>query len=240
MTSTKDTPQLPLGLTVRDNARFDNFIAEHNDIVCDLLQACVKHRAESFVYLWGDSGSGRSHLLQATCHAAAVSGQKPLYLPMKKLMAQMRPEVLMGVEDSDVICIDSIEALVGNKEWQEATFHLFNRIIQHNRLLVIAGNAEPYSLGIELKDLVTRLNSGVAHWIHRLSKEDVQRVIKNRIIARGMRIDDPVVEYITDHASLDLRDVTKLIETLDQKSLAEKARLTKTFVKRVLHEAQTA
>lgn len=234
---TSDTPlQMPLSVSLRDNARFENFITEHNDIVCELLIACVEQGTDSFVYLWGDSGSGRSHLLQATCHATATRGRKPIYLPMDKLIAQTSPEVLFGVEDSDVVCIDTIEALVGNSVWQEAVFHLFNRIVRNRRLLVITGNAEPYSLGIELKDLVTRLNSGVAHPIHRLTDDDLRRVIRTRIEARGMRIDDGVIDYILGHASHDLRDVLALIERLDRESLAAKSRLSRSFVKRVMNE----
>ncbi len=72
--------QLPLGVGLRDDATFANF---HPGPSATLV-ACLKHQldesGEPFLYLWGSDGVGRSHLLQAACHAASDQDRRALYL----------------------------------------------------------------------------------------------------------------------------------------------------------------
>ena len=63
--------QLTLGLALRDDATFSNFYPGDNLALLNHLQVFSAGKGEQFIYLWGAAGMGRTHLLQACCHAQA-------------------------------------------------------------------------------------------------------------------------------------------------------------------------
>ena len=73
--------QLSLSLALSDHATFDNYTPGHNQSVFDALMYFSKGKGEHFIYLCGGHGSGRTHLLQATCQAAHANNQTAIYLP---------------------------------------------------------------------------------------------------------------------------------------------------------------
>jgi len=104
--------QIPLSIGLRDDARFENFFEEGNELVCDSLKQVAAGSGESLVFLWGARGAGCSHLLQAVCHEAEPMGRTSIYLPMDELI-HLDSTVLEGMEHLDLICLDNIQAVAG-------------------------------------------------------------------------------------------------------------------------------
>ena len=77
--------QLPLGVGIRDDATFDSFLPGDNAGAVVALKQQLKRSDEPLVYLWGNEETGRSHLLQAACHAASDLGMRSLYVPLTQL-----------------------------------------------------------------------------------------------------------------------------------------------------------
>ena len=78
--------QLTLSVALRDDATFDNFYAGTNTTVLQCLQDFAGLQSEPFVYLWGPAASGRSHLLQACCHANTQAVYLDLSLSNKTIV----------------------------------------------------------------------------------------------------------------------------------------------------------
>ena len=83
----------------------------------------------------------------------------------------------MGLENIDLVCLDDIQLIAGNKEWQQAVFDLYNRMIEQNKCLIITGDQSVAKLNISLPDLVSRLSWGLTEQLKPLTdKEKVFRI----------------------------------------------------------------
>jgi DnaA family protein len=222
--------QLPLGVSLRDDARFENYLTGANGLARAMLRQAAEGEGELLLYLWGTPGVGCTHLLQAACHASEPARRTAVYLPLQELL-HLGPGILDGMEHLDLVCIDSVQLVAGNKQWEEGLFHFFNRIRAQNNRLVVAANSAPRQLGIKLPDLASRLSWGMVFQLHALPDEDKERALQLRAQARGFQLSSEVVRYLIHHASRDMGDLFGLLDRLDQASLSAKRKITIPFIK---------
>jgi len=103
----KITTQLPLHLHPQEVYQLDNFYFNQPEIRLALLAFC-ELTTLSFLYLWGEKASGKSHLLMAVIDRIQTQQPKKrmLYLPLAELVKSNSPKVLESVEDLDLLCLD--------------------------------------------------------------------------------------------------------------------------------------
>jgi DnaA family protein len=219
--------QLPLGITWRDQATFGNFFTGDNAQLIDSLAAS----GEALIYLWGEHGCGKSHLLQAVCQQSSQA--TPVYLPMQELLT-LQPAVFEGMESKSPICLDDVQLVAGNIEWEEALFHLFNRVRDSGKRMIISASAPPNQLGIQLPDLVTRLGWGAVYQVKPLNDEGKKVALQQRAQNRGLQLPDDVVEFVLRRSLRDMNSLFELLDRLDIASLVEQRKLTIPFVKQYL------
>lgn len=229
--------QLPLSVRLADHATFSNYYPGINAValgyverLCDLKVGWV----ESLIYLWGDKGVGCSHLLQAACLSFQQATKQAIYLPLNELITHSSA-ILENMESYDLVCLDDLQVIEGNSQWQEAIFHLFNRLRDSNKRLLIAANNAPTGLPIELTDLVSRLSQSLIFQLHSLSDEDKLRALQLRASRRGIQLTDEVGMFILNRGERDMASLFQLLELLDKASLAAKHKITIPFVKQVLN-----
>ncbi|MFA5628120.1 MAG: DnaA regulatory inactivator Hda [Thiohalomonadaceae bacterium] len=216
--------QIPLRIGLRDSATFSNFYPGENAAVLHLLEQA----SESFIYLWGAQGSGRSHLLQAACHAETNIGGIPVYLPLQELDDIA---ILDGLEQMGLVCLDDLQLVSGQPDWEEALFHLYNRVREHGGRLLAAANASPAAIGVNLPDLRSRLSWGPVFQLQTLDDTGRLAALQLRSKARGMELADEVGAYLLRHYPRDMHALFDLLERLDQASLTAQRRLTIPFVR---------
>lgn len=224
--------QIPLSVSLRDDARFENYGPQGNELACATLKAAARGEGEPFLYIWGDEGVGCTHLLQASYYKAQDLKRSAAYLPLDELEL-MGPEVLAGMERLDLVCLDNVQAVIGDAKWEEGLFHFFNRMRQENHHLVMAAVGAPKQLGVKLPDLESRLNWGITCQIHSLADEYRRDVFVKRAAARGIELTEDVVKFLFSHSSHEMRDLFDLLDKLDQASLSAKRKVTIPFVKEV-------
>lgn len=222
--------QIPLRIGLKDSATFANFFPGSNAAATHALQ----QQSEPFVYLWGAHGSGKSHLLQAACHEVSELGGSAAYLPMAEL-AVMSPQLLEGMEQMSLVCIDDLETIAGSAEWEQALFHLYNRIRDGGSHLVVAGGASPSALGLHLPDLVSRLSWGPVYQLQVLEDREKADALRLRAKQRGMEMPVEVANYLLNHAPRDMHALFALLDKLDEVSLAAQRKLTIPFVRELIH-----
>lgn len=220
--------QLLLKVRLQDNAKFSNFFPGVNQQLVTTLQS-----KEQFVYFWGNSGSGKSHLLQACCSAAHELGQSSTYLPLKAL-TEFSIELFDDLETLDLVCIDDIDAIAGISEWEEALLHFYNRLRNTPARLMMAGKVAPHLLGLKLLDLSSRLAGSVVFHLYELSEVEKQQVLQQRANARGWTLTSEVAEFLLRRCPRDMSALCEIIDKLDQETLLAKRKLTIPFVKSVL------
>ena len=221
--------QLPLAIGLHDSATFDNFLVGGNASACHALQG----QDEPFVYLWGAQACGKSHLLQAACHREDAQGGRAVYLPLAELMAYS-PQLIEGMEQMSLVCVDDVQLLRADEAWQQAIFHLYNRLREQGRRLIAAGDAAPNALGLSLLDLVSRLGWGPVFRLTALDDAQMAQALQQRAHARGMLMSDEVARYLLAHGPRDMHGLFTLLERIDERSLIEQRRLTIPFVRQLL------
>ncbi|WP_226645986.1 DnaA regulatory inactivator Hda [Microbulbifer variabilis] len=230
--------QLPLGVSLRDDATFDNFYLSESDPnrqVVALLQSFASgQNPEAVIYVWGDAGSGVSHLLQSACQSAEANGRSFQYIPMAELMT-MDPVVLLdGLEQLDLVCIDDLHLLEGQPEWQTAMFHLYNRVRDSGRQLLLGARKSPRGMDISLADLLSRLQWSLVFQLQPMNDLDKVAALRRRSRLRGFDLPEDVAQYILHRAPRDTRALFLLLEQLDRASLMAQRKITIPFVKQVL------
>jgi DnaA family protein len=225
--------QLPLPFLLREATTFDNFYPGKNSLLLHCLERMAKGEGEKILYLWGQAAVGRTHLLQACCQYAHKFGFSSVYLPLNQKEV-LEPALLQDLEHRHLICIDDIQCIANDSLWEEALFHLYNRMQSSGNCLLIAGNAVPIELNLQLADLISRLNAGLLFHIQPLTDEEKLIVLQSRAKERGFDLPIEVGHFLLVRYSRELASLFQLLEQLDKASLAAQRKLTIPFLKEVL------
>jgi DnaA family protein len=224
--------QLPLGIRLNDEARFENYhISELNQPLLDeLLEAT---RAPQFVYIRAQPGFGLSHLLQALCHQETRDGNPALYVPLSQRQ-QLDPAILQGAETLALICLDNLEAIAGDAAWERALFNTFNEVLAAGTRLVLGSREHPGALPIKLPDLQSRLQLAPLYQLRGLDDADKKQLLQLRARGRGMNLSPAVAEYVLNRTQRSLPALMEVLEELDRSSLAHQRPLTIPLVKQTM------
>ncbi len=228
-----NNPQLPLGLALRHDARFECFFGARNAELVTALQQAASGAGEAFIYIAGADGLGKTHLLQAACRHATQAGRSSTYLPLDA-RSDLAPEVLAGLEQMDLVCLDEIHSIAGDMAWERGVFDLFNRLREAGATLVVAGQQRPDRAGFMLPDLASRLTWGVTYILKPLAEGEVLAALDWRARSRGLELPVGTARFLIKRLPRDLSSAFDLLDRLDKASMVEQRRLTVPFVKAVL------
>lgn len=229
--------QLSLGVSLNDDATFENFYApadSPNMQVVSALRQQIETAHEPFIFLWGATGSGLTHLLQGSCHHAHSLQKSFQYFPLFDLAGYAPDELFVGLEELDLVVLDALEEVINRPEWELALFHLFNRMRDAGKLLVISAVQGPQELPIQLPDLKSRMQWGTTFHVQSLDDSQKQAALQFRAKARGLELSDEVAAYIIQRLPRDMYELFLQLNRLDHASLAEQRKLTIPFVKKIL------
>lgn len=228
-------PQLPLALRWPRRQRFEHFHAGANAAALAAVQVLALQAAAPWVYLHGAAGSGRSHLLMAACQAASAAGRQVQYLPLATVADH--PAALRGVAGSELLALDDLGAIAGRRDAEHALFDLYNRAKAEGSALLFAADAAPAQLGIALPDLRSRLGACTQFALKPLDDAERREVLKAQAAARGIELDDGVLDWLFARHTRDLGALLDLLDKLDVASLAAQRRITIPFLRGFLREA---
>ena len=227
------TGQLPFRFGNYDRVNFDLFLPGENTGVYQQLQQLSTGKTSTCIYLWGQKGTGKSHLLQATCRNASESGRNSIYIPSTQF-DEIEPTMLQGLGSLDLVCVDDIDYLADNQAWEHALLHLYNQLRDAQHSIVIAGNAAPNVIGIQLQDLKSRLSWGLTYYLKQLDDETKMAVLKKRAEHRSFELTDEVAFYLLSRVERDVQTLMGILDKIDDASLAEQRKITIPFVKTLL------
>jgi DnaA family protein len=218
--------QLALALAWRPESNFTEYLPGPNAEVTAAIAAWAKEVGSDdggrFLYLHGPSGTGKTHLLQAACREGHEKGLAVAYLPMDH--PGLTPAVLDELEHLDRIALDGLDAIASAPDWEEALFHLYNRLREGRRALLVAARAPAAELGIHLPDLVSRLAWGPSYRLRPLDEGGCAALLRLTAERRGLHLGDEVIAYILKRHPREPRQLLALLDALDQASLIHKRR----------------
>lgn len=230
------TEQIPLRFAWRDGFSFENYFAggslkSNAEAVYHLHQLASENTGdEQFLFLWGFAHAGKSHLLQAACQQAADSGLSVAYLPLTEI-GDLHPEMFTGLEQLSLVCVDDVQVLAGNKQCEEALFHLYNRIRDAGNKMIVAGDVAPKALSMSLGDLQSRLSWGPVFHLQELNDANKIAALQLRASARGFELTEEIGLFLIRRSARDMVSLFALLDRLDDASLAQHRKLTIPFVR---------
>lgn len=227
--------QLPLQLRLpKPGANFQNYCCQGNETAYPLLQQLLKIELNpALLYLWGEQGVGKTHLLQAACASASAAQQTPVYLPLEQA-GILSPDVLDELDQLDLVCLDNVEQIAGDADWEFALFKLFNQLQDKSVPLLLSAAMPVRQIPWQSADLSSRFNSGQQLQLHALPSSAFASVLEKHATAKGLKLTDKVSQYLIQRSHGQLSQLLQDLETLDYAALADKRRLSLSFVKQVL------
>jgi len=235
MVDTYSPFQMSLGVSLEDYATFDNFyLTEENAMSLDVLRQLENHSLGGMSYLaWGTSGCGLTHLMQAVCREA--HGRKSIqYLPLADMLGFSPSDICEGLENTQLVCLDGIDAICGNDAWERAIFHLYNNLRDAGHALVMSSHVNPSNLPIKLNDLKSRVLASMLLHIESLNDDHKREALMMRAKVRGMDMPDDVARYILNRVPRDTGRLFDILNRLDDASLQQQRKLTVPFVKTII------
>jgi DnaA family protein len=210
--------QLILDLLPEAPPSLDNFVAGGN---AETLSAFVAWLApdnhEPFLFLWGESGAGKTHLL----HASAGHYSDAL----------ADPDLANFDETERLHAVDNVEAL--SEVGQIALFRLFNRLRGSGGRLLTSAGKPPLQLSLR-EDLRTRLGSGLIYRLQTLSDDEKIDELTTQARARGLHLPPDALDYLLARAPRDMRSLCGFLAALDRYSLEHKRVITLPLLREVL------
>ena len=224
--------QLPLALALADHARFETFVDGGNAPAVRHVRALAAG-APDVVWLSGPAASGKTHLLQAACRAAAQGGRRAMYVALLDEHAA-EPSILSGLEGLDFLALDRVELVARDAAWERQLFVLFNEIGAHRGGLLLAARTPPGACGFTLRDLASRAAGAVAYRLQPLLHGDRLDALLAHARARGLDLERGAAEYLLDRVDRDMVELGRWLERLDRASLVEQRRVTIPFIRTLL------
>lgn len=212
--------QLLLGIAPEWSPTLDNFVAGRNvELVSALRHALVATQGERALYVWGETGSGKSHLLQAAVAHARAAGETAVYA------CGAVPEA------AAVVAVDDVEGL--DDAAQVALFALYNRLRENGGMLLASGTQAPAFLKLR-DDLRTRLGWGLVYQVHALNDAEKAQALYQHALARGFELPNEVTTYLLRHGRRDLPALLATLDALDEHCLRLKRAASVPLLKEVM------
>jgi DnaA family protein len=214
--------QMLLGISPDWIPTYDNFVAGKNiELLAALNHALSKTQADRSFYLWGETGSGKSHLLQASVTMARGMGLSSAYA---------RGEVPQAAQ---VVAVDDVALL--DDTAQIALFALYNHQRETGAMLLVSGLMAPAKLTLR-DDLRTRLGWGLVYQVQTLSEDEKTLALQQHAKARGFTLPAEVIQYLLRHGRRDLPSLLVLLDALDEHCLRLKRVASVPLLKEVMQK----
>jgi DnaA-homolog protein len=236
--------QLPLGVRIPDRAVFESFwpgknrqAVEHAQQVAsavDDARVADAPGVQAVTWLCGPASVGKTHLLQAIAARGGKRGHAG-YFPLMEL-APLGVGVLEGLTVLECVCLDDLDRVVGQLDWERALFGLLRESQERGSRLVVTAKAPPALLPWSLPDLGSRFTAAIIFQLRELDEDEQQQAIQLRARVRGFDLPDDTARWLQRRFPRDMRTLYNLLDTLDEAALVAQRRLTVPFIRSVLKE----
>ena len=206
---------------------FDRFVVgSSNKFAHAAARAVADHPAQNYnpLFIYGESGLGKTHLLYAIAHK--IHADHPDYRIVYIKGDAFTNELIQAIREgrnqefrekyraADVFLMDDVQFIAGRESSQEEMFHTFNTLYEAGRQIVFTADRPPKEM-LRLDDrLRTRFEWGLPVDIQPPDYETRMAIIKNKAIRRGMDLPEPVLQYIAENITSNVRQIEGTVNRL--------------------------
>jgi DnaA family protein len=225
--------QLALRFPLNTRYRMEDFVTGANAEVLSALAELGRSGRFAACLLSGPAGSGKSHLLQATCRARTAASGGAIYLPLAD--PSLGPDALEGLEGCALVALDDLDAWLGDADRERALLGLYQGLLANSGALLVATRVPPGALQTTFADLLSRLRAFTVYSLAALDDTGKAAVLRRLAAERGLVLEPLVLDF---WLSRDVRDLAALLEQLDRldrASMAAQRRITVPLLKAALN-----
>lgn len=197
----------------------------------DSVRRVAAEKTPARVFVVGGAGTGKSHLLEAASAAARAGGDGVAFVPMRDWRSRHVDAVRGLGGRSGLVCIDDVDAIAGDRGWEEALLALVEASFAGSARLLLSAAATPSHTRFALADLRSRLSAATLYRLRELDDESRAKALRQYAGRRGIEIPDDVVGYVLSRHRRDMPSLIALLDRLDYHSRAQQHRLTVPFVR---------
>ena len=228
------TQSLPKNSTLNDSYIFNNYIVgSSNQIAYAAALAIVDHPGDVYnpLYIYGDSGLGKTHLMQAIGNQFLEKNPHKcvLYVTTETFVNEFIGALQSGLAKAkdfkdryrgvDMLLIDDIQFIGGKESTQEEFFHTFNHLHQNKKQVVLTSDRYPKDIkGLENR-LKTRFEAGMVTDISAPDLETREAILREKAKAHKTNIDEKIIQFIAENVKSSIRELegslTKIVATAE-------------------------
>ncbi|MBE7028972.1 MAG: chromosomal replication initiator protein DnaA [Clostridia bacterium] len=230
---------------------FENFvIGENNRLACAAAQSVAKDpgRAYNPLFLYGDVGLGKTHLMQAVGNEILKKNKdsKILYISSEQFVNDMvdsiRDNTINEFKEKyrtlDVLMIDDIQFIGGKERCQEEFFHTFNHLILSEKQIIITSDRPPKDISKLEERLRSRFEGGLTWDIKKPDYETRFAILKKKVQNESINIDDEYIEIIAKKVKDNIREIEGVLNKLIAYSTLSNEKITKDLLNTIISDIE--
>lgn len=202
---------------------FENFIVgASNELAYAAAQAVARRPGEAYnpLFIYGGTGLGKTHLLQAIGNAIVRRGGGLVrYVPLEKFMQELIAAIQNKATQPfkeryrtvDVLIVDDVQAIVGKEKTQDEFFHTFNELHGAGKQMVLSSDRPPKALSALEERLRSRFEGGMTADIGQPDFETRVAILREKCAQRGTAVPEEALQYIAAQVSSNIRELEGLL-----------------------------
>ena len=228
--------QLIFPFQINQKASFDSFFCSpDNQNLMTRLADIVSGPDTSELIIHGEEGSWKSFLMQAICNELSSAEKQFVFIPMKKAF-NMGVEIFQNLGSLDAVCIDDLQLILANQDWETALFNLINECQQSNCSLMLSlGGTQPLDESVILPDLLSRIKRMEFIALHAVQDEFFNQAIDFVAQQLDIKIEEAELEFLLKHQTRIFSLLVENIITLDNQAASLKRKITIPLIKETLN-----
>ena len=206
---------------------FDRFVVgPSNRLACSAAKAVADAPGQHYnpLFIYGDSGLGKTHLLYAIAHVirSKAPGSKIVYIKGDEFINDFIDAVRSGkagdfrtkYREADLLLVDDIQFVAGKEETQNEFFHTFNTLYESKKQIVLTSDRPPYEMAKLDDRLRTRFEWGLMVDVQPPDLETRIAIIKNKALQLGFAMDDTIASYIAGNITANVRQLEGTVKKI--------------------------
>ena len=203
---------------------FSNFVVGNSNQFAHAAAVAVAEapaNAYNPLFLYGNSGLGKTHLMQAICHYVAKENPKMkiMYVSSEKFTNELINAIRDERTDErsnafrekyrnvDILLIDDIHFIAGKERTQEEFFHTFNTLYENKKQIVISSDNPPSKIETLEDRLRSRFEQGLIADLQQPDYETRVAILRKKALAENIIVPDDVTEYIANNFQSNIRNL---------------------------------
>ncbi len=227
--------QLALQIQKNERASLDNFfISKNNNKAIQILKNILERSSNGAQIFIDDLGSnGKSYLLQAICNDFSNSNNSTIYVPMQEAI-NLEPSILEGINDLNLICLDDIDLINNQRDWELALFNLINECYEKDCFLLLSGSIDKLEV---IPDLISRIKKMEILRLKAIDDDELFRATQAISKNLNIEISDKNMNYLINNSRRDIKTVFRTLSQLEKESLERKKSIGLNLIKEVIQSS---